>query len=66
MLTEERNRTDTKHSRRLRLCNFFHKNDRKGCKRDYLYALGNFLSVLERPRKKRKGGCNNPPWIDEG
>ena len=22
---------------------FFHENDRKGCKRDYLYALGNFL-----------------------
>ena len=23
--------------------NFFHENDRKGCKRDYLNALGNFL-----------------------
>ena len=22
---------------------FFHENYRKGCKRDYLYALGNFL-----------------------
>ena len=22
---------------------FFHENDHKGCKRDYLYALGNFL-----------------------
>ena len=22
---------------------FFHENDRKGCKRDYLNALGNFL-----------------------
>ena len=22
---------------------FFHENDRKGCKKDYLYALGNFL-----------------------
>ena len=22
---------------------FFHENDRKGCKRDYLYTLGNFL-----------------------
>ena len=22
---------------------FFHEDDRKGCKRDYQYALGNFL-----------------------
>ena len=30
------------------------------------YALGIFFSILERPEKNRKGGCNNPPWLDEG
>ena len=24
------------------------------------------FSVLEQPGKNRKGGCNNPPWLDEG
>ena len=28
--------------------------------------LATFFSVLERPRKNRKGSCNNPPWLDEG
>ena len=31
--------------------NFFHQNDLKGCKRDYLDALS-YFSVLERPGKK--------------
>ena len=45
---------------------FFHENDHKGCKRDYLYALGNFLWRFRATGKNRKGGCNNPPWLDEG
>ena len=28
--------------------------------------LVTFFSVLEQPGKNRKGGCNNPPWLDEG
>ena len=28
--------------------------------------LVTFFSVLELPEKNRKGGCNNPPWLDEG
>ena len=28
--------------------------------------LVTFFSVLERPGKNGKGGCNNPPWLDEG
>ena len=28
--------------------------------------LVTFFSVLELPGKNRKGGCNNPPWLDEG
>ena len=39
---------------------FFHENDHKGFKRDYLYALGNFFSVLEQPGKTRKGVATTP------
>ena len=39
---------------------FFHENDRKGCKGDTYMPLVTFFSVLERPGKSRKGGCNNP------
>ena len=28
--------------------------------------LVTFFSILERPGENRKGGCNNPPWLDEG
>ena len=28
--------------------------------------LVTFFSVLEVPGKNRTGGCNNPPWLDEG
>ena len=28
--------------------------------------LVTFFSILELPEKNRKGGCNNPPWLDEG
>ena len=28
--------------------------------------LVTFFSVLELPEKNRKGGWNNPPWLDEG
>ena len=28
--------------------------------------LVTFFNVLELPEKNRKGGCNNPPWLDEG
>ena len=27
--------------------------------------LVTFFSVLELPEKNRKGGCNNPLWLDE-
>ena len=39
---------------------FFRENDRKGCKRDYLYALVTFFSVLERPGENRKGVATTP------
>ena len=28
--------------------------------------LVTFFSVLELPKKKRKGGCNNPPLVRRG
>ena len=41
---------------------FFHQNDRKGCNRDYLYALDHFLLRFGATEKNRK----RPPWLDEG
>ena len=28
--------------------------------------LVTFFSVLEQPEKNRKGGLQQPPWLDEG
>ena len=39
---------------------FFHQNDRKGCKKDYLYALDQYFQRFGATGKKQKGGCNHP------
>ena len=45
---------------------FFIKMTAKDVKEITYMPLVTFFSVLERPGKNRKGGCNNPPWLDEG
>ena len=44
--------------------NFFHQNERKGCKIDYLKARGQLLLRFYAAVKKLEGG--QPPWLDEG
>ena len=45
---------------------FFMKMTAKDVKEITYMPVVTFFSVLEVPGKKRKGGCNNPPWLDEG
>ena len=40
---------------------FFHQNDRKGCKRDYLDARGHFVLRFGAIGEKPLGGRNHPP-----
>ena len=42
-------------------CFFFHQNDRKGCKWDYLYRCPLSLTFWSDRKKNRKGFCNSPP-----
>ena len=45
---------------------FFMKMTEKDVKEITYMPLVILFSVLERPGKKPQGGCNNPPWLDEG
>ena len=45
---------------------FFVKMTAKDVKEITYMPLVTFFSILERPGKKRKGGCNYPPWLDKG
>ena len=45
---------------------FFMKMTTKDVKEITYMPLVTFFSVLEQQGKNRKGGCNNPPWLDEG
>ena len=38
----------------------------KDVKKITYMPLVTFFSVLDVPGKNRKGGWNNPPWLDEG
>ena len=40
---------------------FFHQNDRKGCKRDYLDARGHFVLRFGAIGDQPLGGGNHPP-----
>ena len=45
---------------------YFHQNDRKGCTRDYLYALDHFLQRFGAIRKNRKGVQPPAPLVRRG